>query len=52
MTFVAIWCYINKTELNLIECRRRILERLNKNLKWAGMKIKPTKSRSVVEKRV
>ena len=26
---------------------RRILERLNKSLKWAGMKIKPTKSSSI-----
>ena len=30
-----------------VPCMRRILERLNKNLKWAGMKIKPTKSRSI-----
>ena len=26
---------------------KRIVERLNKSLKWAGMKIKPTKSRSI-----
>ena len=30
-----------------VPCMKRILERLNKNLKWAGMKIKPTKSRSI-----
>ena len=30
-----------------VPCMRRILERLNKNLKWAGMKIKPIKSRSI-----
>ena len=30
-----------------VSCMRRILERLNKNLKWAGMKIKPSKSRSI-----
>ena len=27
-----------------VPCMKRILERLNKNLKWAGMKIKPSKS--------
>ena len=30
-----------------VPCMRRILERLNKNLKWAGMKIKPSNSRSI-----
>ena len=29
-----------------VPCMKIILERLNKNLKWAGMKIKPTKSTS------
>jgi len=30
-----------------VPCMKRILERLSKNLKLAGMKIKPTKSRSI-----
>ena len=30
-----------------VPCMKRILERLNKNLKWASMKIKPSKSRSI-----
>ncbi|ONI45671.1 hypothetical protein AN642_00195 [Epulopiscium sp. SCG-B10WGA-EpuloA2] len=31
----------------MVPCMKRVLERLNKNLKWAGMKIKPSKSRSI-----
>ena len=30
-----------------VPCMKRILETLNKNIKWADMKIKPTKSRSI-----
>ena len=30
-----------------VPCMKRILERLNKNIKLAGMKIKPIKSRSI-----
>ncbi len=30
-----------------VPCMKRVLERLNKNLKWASMKIKPSKSRSI-----
>merc|ERR1712035_185140 len=30
-----------------VPCMKRVLERLNINLKWASMKIKPSKSRSI-----
>ena len=30
-----------------VSCMKRILERLNENLKWAGMKIKANEYRSI-----
>ena len=30
-----------------VPCTKRLLDRVNKNLKWASMKIKPSKSRSI-----
>lgn len=30
-----------------VPCMKRSLERLNENLKWAGMKVKLSKSRSI-----
>jgi len=49
MRLTSIRAYMDDLTLatTTVPCMRRILERLNKNPKWAGMKIKPTKSRSI-----
>ena len=49
MRLTPIRAYMDDMTLvtTTVPCMRRILERLDKNLKWAGMKIKPTKSRSI-----
>ena len=46
MRLTPIRAYMDDMTLvtTTVPCMKRIIERLNKNLKWAGMKIKPTKS--------
>jgi len=49
MRLTPIRAYMDDMALvtTTMPCMKRILDRLNKNLKRAGMKIKPTKSRSI-----
>jgi len=49
MSLTPIRAYMDDMKLvtTTVPCMKRILERLNKNLKWAGMKIKLTKFRSI-----
>ena len=49
MSLTPIRAYMDDMKLvtTTVPCMKRILERLNKNLKWAGMKIKLSKSTSI-----
>ena len=49
MCLTPIRAYMDDMTLvtTTVQCMKRILERLNKNLKWAGTKNKPCKSRSI-----